>query len=204
MRIKENLDPSKLYFTSDMHIHHSNILEFCKRPWGDVKTHDAALIQNWNRVVPKDGIVFQLGDLIMSSNLDYLQELMNQLNGTIYHILGNHCYRNRMDRESAVKILGGRVFDIIEIEFPDLNYRLLMSHYPFMYWRLDAYHLHGHVHSGPNSTAKEKVPEHPRRYDVGVDNNNYQPVSFFELTEIFLEKKAIACGITDYKRIQND
>lgn len=181
-------DTEKVFFTSDTHFHHANIIQFCHRPWGDVTTHDYALIQNWNRVVPKDGIVFHLGDFIMTSNIEWTKELLSKLNGQIYLIMGNHDYHNRMNRQVIRDLFENRVYDIVEIVLSDY-YRFIMCHYPMLYWRRGSYHLHGHVHSGPYSLASEKVPEHYMRYDVGVDNNNYEPVSFEDLTEIFLKKK---------------
>lgn len=52
----------KIWFTSDTHFGHKNILRFCKRPWNTVEEMDEGLIQNWNKVVGKDDIVFHLGD----------------------------------------------------------------------------------------------------------------------------------------------
>lgn len=185
-------DKDKLFWTSDSHFHHDKIIEFCNRPFGDVRTMDSALIQNWNIAVPKDGIVFDLGDLIMTSRLDYTKWLISQLNGTIYKIMGNHDYRNRMDRQIVRDLFEDRVFDTLEIsikddDLPNNAMNVFMSHYPHMYWPSGYFHVHGHVHSGPNAETRDKVPFHPRRYDVGVDNNNYTPVSYNQLKNLFLK-----------------
>ena len=55
-------DGSKIYLTSDSHYGHSNILKFCDRPFKDIEEHDKMLIENWNKKVPQDGLVFHLGD----------------------------------------------------------------------------------------------------------------------------------------------
>lgn len=191
-------DTEKVFFTSDTHFHHANILNFCHRPWGDIRVHDSALIQNWNRKVPKDGVVFLLGDFIMTSSIEWTKQLINQLNGTIYLVMGNHDYQNRLSRQVIRDLFENRVYDIIEITFHDY-YRFIMCHYPMLYWRRGSYHLHGHVHSGPTSTAKEVVSGHHMRYDVGVDNNNYEPISFEELTEIFLKKKENHINATEVR-----
>ena len=44
-------DGSKVYFTSDTHFYHSNIIGFCKRPFKNVEDMNETLIENWNRVV---------------------------------------------------------------------------------------------------------------------------------------------------------
>lgn len=46
--------------------------------------------------------------------------------------------------------------------------------------------LHGHVHSGPLSegTDIERLKYcFPTQYDVGVDNNNYRPISWKQVKE---------------------
>lgn len=183
-------EPEKIFFSSDHHFHHSNIIQFCHRPWGDVRTMDEAMIQLWNETVPKDGIVFHLGDLIFTANLLYVEQLVNRLNGTIHLIYGNHCLQNRLDRDNAKQIFSYRTYDVVELTVRDdkltgghINF--FMSHYPHLFWHRGSYHLHGHVHGGPLSTANEVVPFHPMRYDIGVDNNNYKPISYFELLKVF-------------------
>lgn len=188
MRIK-NTDKSKLFFISDPHFHHTNVIEYCNRPWGDIKTHDEALVQNWNRVVPKDGEVICGGDFIWTGNIDWIKSIVEKLNGKIHLILGNHDYQNKLDRE-IFKSIFASVSDMIYLQVKDEDtssghMNFIISHYPMMYWRRGYYHLHGHVHSGERSTASEKVPFHPMRYDIGVDNNNYRPISYYELNEIF-------------------
>ena len=193
MKTKEQIHKDKLFFTSDTHWHHENIIKFCNRPWGDIRTHDSALIQNWNSVVPVSGVVFHLGDFAMTARIDYIKELVEQLNGTIYLVMGNHDYRNRFDREAIVKIFGGRVFDAVELTIVDeertnnhTNFHC--THHPLMFWNRGSYHLHGHVHGGPETTASERVPFHFMRHDVGVDNNGYTPISYNVLMDTFLSK----------------
>ena len=55
-------DASKVFFTSDTHFGHQNIIRFCNRPWATIAEHDQALIDNWNAIVPEDAVVFHLGD----------------------------------------------------------------------------------------------------------------------------------------------
>lgn len=60
-------DGSNVWFTSDTHFNHKNILAFCHRPFEDIKTHDEALIDNWNSCVSENDIIFHLGDFAFSS-----------------------------------------------------------------------------------------------------------------------------------------
>ena len=74
-----------------------------------------------------------------------------------------------------------------------------MNHYPFLCfggaWKgLDAtWQLFGHVHSNPRSKEgldqKRLVNCFPTQYDVGVDNNNFTPVSFDEVSKIITNQQ---------------
>ncbi len=47
-------------FTSDTHFYHSNIIGFCKRPFKNVEDMNETLIENRNRAIRQDDIVFHL------------------------------------------------------------------------------------------------------------------------------------------------
>jgi len=57
-----------------------------------------------------------------------------------------------------------------------------------------SWNLHGHIHSGPRSTSIDaKTRRMVAQYDVGVDANNFTPVSYHEvkvkITKQYLNKK---------------
>lgn len=185
MKIRTKFNKENTFFTSDTHYFHENIINFCNRPFIDLNDMHYNLIKNWNDVVPKDGVVFHSGDFAMTSNINLIEKIVNQLNGQIYLVMGNHDYQNRFNRDVIQKLFY-MVDDIFYISVEDDDYpakhvNFQISHYPFLYWYRSYINLHGHVHSGPNSTASEKVPLHEKRYDVGVDNNEYKPISYSNL-----------------------
>ena len=53
-------DGSKVFFTSDTHFYHGNIIRFCNRPFKDVEMMNETIISNWNDTVGQDDIVFHL------------------------------------------------------------------------------------------------------------------------------------------------
>ena len=66
--------------------------------------------------------------------------------------------------------------------------RIVLNHYPLLCYvgsNRKTWQLFGHVHSGPLSTKgydlSRLVHLLPRQYDVGVDNNDFRPVSFCEV-----------------------
>lgn len=185
------LDSSKqgIWFTSDLHFGHANILKFCNRPWETTDEMNADLIKNWNSVVKPDDLVFDLGDFAFASNSKW-KDLLSQLNGHHYLILGNHDI-TRWPGDKTMELFEGVSHQmILKID----GRTVYLNHYPYLcfggVWRRPehaVYQLFGHVHSGPNCEGADTnrlVNLFPYQYDVGVDNNNYTPVSWEQVKEI--------------------
>jgi calcineurin-like phosphoesterase family protein len=73
---------NNIWFTADHHFGHANILRYCKRPFADVEEMNAALVENWNRVVTKGDTVYHLGDLFLLPPVE-ATKLRARLNGSI-------------------------------------------------------------------------------------------------------------------------
>jgi len=176
----------KLYFTSDTHFYHNNIIEYANRPFGSIEEMNGALIRNWNKVVPEDGIVFHLGDFCFGS-ADKWWPIISQLHGSIYLILGNHDMRNAKGSFMEYFI---EVSQQMSISID--GQAIVLNHNPFLCFGgayRSTWQLFGHVHSGPRSRNNGKDDGRlkylfPSQYDVGVDNNDYRPVSYFQVREI--------------------
>ena len=179
---KFSLSEDKLFFTSDPHYGHENILKYCHRPFSSIEEHDEELIRLWNETVPEDGIVFILGDIGFCSET-YLKTILNRLNGKIYWIIGNHDWRRItpgiMNRFECITQQM-----VITVD----NKLVYLNHFPFLCYpdsdRHPVYQFFGHVHSGPlsgSSDISRLVHLNKRQYDVGVDNNEYKPISFQDI-----------------------
>ena len=83
---------NNIFFTSDTHFGHANIIKYAHRPYTDVDEMNKALIDNWNSVVKPNDIVFHLGDF-MFGNINRFWEYRSRLNGKIYLVHGNHDYK---------------------------------------------------------------------------------------------------------------
>ena len=86
------------------------------------------LISNWNNTVPKDGIVFHLGDFAFGGS-EVWHKILSRLNGQIHLILGNHDLKNFRQgyADSFVSVQEQLTIDIgkkkvILIHFPLLCY----------------------------------------------------------------------------------
>ena len=78
-----------VFFTSDSHFCHKNIIEFCSRPFETVEEMNEKLVENWNKVVGPSDIVYHLGDFCFAGSAEW-HYLLGKLNGRIHLIIGNH------------------------------------------------------------------------------------------------------------------
>lgn len=173
----------RLFFTSDTHFGHRNIIKYCQRPFSCIEEMDDALIANWNRVVGKDDIIFHLGDFAMGGSAEW-SRLLQKLNGKIYLILGNHDLKTIGAGFSRLEGVAMQMLINVKGQIIYLN------HYPFLCYGgayRNTWQLYGHVHTC-HANRGLGVPRlkmlMPMQYDVGVDNNNYRPVSFEQVKKI--------------------
>ena len=157
------------YFTADTHFNHTNMIEYCNRPFKDVNEMNNILIQNWNNKVSKGDVVYHLGDFGFSN----VEPILKQLNGTKILIEGSHDGNNI---KKYYKYFA-KVSPLIEIH--EQNQTIILCHYCMRVWaksHYNSWHLYGHSHGRLEPIGKS--------WDVGVDNNNFYPVSFDELKDI--------------------
>lgn len=176
--------PNGLFFTSDTHFGHGHIIDFCERPFSSIEEMDEKLIINWNSVVGKNDTVFHLGDFCLG-NANKWNNILDRLNGKIHLIIGNHDLRN-------LRLSVRDRFESVSLEQHIMvgNQKIYLNHYPFLCFSGSydgTWQLFGHVHTGKVNKGID-FPRlsmlFPNQYDVGVDNNNYKPVSFKEIQTI--------------------
>lgn len=178
----ETYSKDKVFFTSDTHFFHGNIMRYCNRPFGSVEEMNEALVENWNRVVPRDGIVFHLGDFAFGGEENW-NSILDKLKGEIHLILGNH------DMQLARKSVMDRFAEVTMqkvIRVDDRN--IILNHCPMLCYSGEErgqWQLFGHVHSGPCNTGGMDILRLENlfrtQYDVGVDNNGFTPVSYEQI-----------------------
>ena len=197
-----NLNDENVFFTSDTHFGHKNILKYCNRPFNSIEEMNEKIIENWNNKVGKNDKVFFLGDFMMSQNPDKAKELINKLNGKKYLVFGNHDVCFIKHPEILYECFNNFSFQMkLKFMFKNIKYDVILNHYPMLCFG-GAYsnkesqktiQLFGHVHSGVNSTEGLDIERlkylFKNQYDVGVDNNDFTPVSIKEIIfKIFGEK----------------
>ena len=134
-----------IYFTSDLHFYHGNVISFAGRPFQDAEEMNRALIQNWNAAVQPEDEVYILGDVTMRGP-EKAMEVLRQLKGRKYLIRGNHDLKS-MSRD--VRNLFQDVKDYKEIT--DDGRHVILCHYPMLFYKAAynplCYMLCGHVHT---------------------------------------------------------
>ena len=188
MKLFDFGDGGNVFFTSDTHFYHDRIIGLCERPFSDVEDMNNTLIDKWNKMVGDNDIVFHLGDFCFGGPNKWLN-ILEQLNWHIYLIMGNHDFKNLKDN---VKQYFTDVTQQMRIQID--GWTLYLNHYPYLCyggaWNLDRKvgQVFGHVHSSPTCNGKDKDRMRylfPTQYDVGVDNNDYKPVSWGVLKQKF-------------------
>lgn len=172
----------RYFFTADQHYGHRKIIEYCNRPFADVDEMDAAIIARHNEIVTPQDIVINVGDFSLIPHARLVHRIIGKLNGQQVFLRGSH------DRW----LTGRTVRDIWEKRINDQV--VVACHYAMCTWPKSHYgswHVFGHSHG--------KLKLRGNRYDVGVDNNNFYPVSFETLSELML-----GAGCTETKVSDSD
>lgn len=199
MRI--NLDTTQqkpkrnVFFTSDFHLFHKNILRFDKRPFDNLEEMHEVILENWNNTVTPDDTVIYLGDLSFARNEEKAEvtDFLNKLNGTIHYVLGNH------DRFEDIKNMKrfASVQDYLEVNIThftaqgDSSQKVKTAqtmfscmHYPIYSWNKahhGTYMIHGHCHGNLHHGEDASFYINRRVIDVGCMLHNYRPISYIEV-----------------------
>lgn len=167
-----------IWFASDHHFGHANMLKFtddrgnpARAGFADVDHMDETMIANHNRVVAPTDTAYFLGDVGFGKAA--LNRVLPRLQGRKRLILGNHDYGDRqMMRfylEHFQKVLSWR-------HFTENGCAMVCTHYPLhpssFLGRYEGHciNVHGHIHN--------RVIDDPRYVNICVEQIGYTPVSY--------------------------
>lgn len=167
-----------IFYVSDLHLWHANIIRYSNRPFDSVEEMHKAIISNWNSVVGKNDTVYILGD-IGFRNANMWGTVLNRLNGEKHLIKGNH------DNVNINKVDLSKYFKSVQdyLEINDKGRKVVLFHYPILEWNgyfNGSYHIYGHIHNNENRT-KEVLRTIDRAYNAGIDVNDYFPKTLDQL-----------------------
>ena len=193
----------KIWFTSDLHLGHRNVIRFCNRPFADEKEMGKSLIENWNNIVGDNDIVFVLGDTFWFNDSHGIKRVLSQLKGKdIYILPGNHDDFDHYYRVDDMRI--HLCADIVVVWITEENQpkrEVWLSHYPMMTWphrENGAYQFFGHIHSQPDKFdgVDQDLPLHWNQADVGCDFWKWAPIDIDTLIAYCTMKKKEMDGLT--------
>ncbi len=176
-----------VWFTSDLHLGHANIIGYSGRPFADTEAMNGALIDRWNELVNPSDDVWVLGDFALG-RIEATLPLAGALHGYKRLVSGNHdrCWSGHGARaQQWISRYRDAGFDEVHqgsVKMQVGGIEVLVCHFPYAGDSQDRdryvearpadegqWLLHGHVH--------EKWRQHGRMINVGVDVWDYRPVS---------------------------
>jgi calcineurin-like phosphoesterase family protein len=178
---------SNIFFSSDHHFFHSNIIKYSSRPFSSVEEMNEKLIQNHNSIVKPNDQVWLLGDFAFAKQNEIINTL-KRLNGNKHLVLGNH----DSNIENNPRPYIGNGFSTIQ-RYKELkidNKLIVLNHFSLRTWLKNyngSWHLFGHSHG--------KLDPLGLSVDVGVDSPfitgkaEYRPFSIDEI-KLFMDSQS--------------
>jgi calcineurin-like phosphoesterase family protein len=152
------------FFTSDEHYGHKKVLSYCNRPFDSVEEMNETLIARFNEKVTPQDVTVHAGDFCWHKKID-VNVIIKRLNGSHIFVKGSHdSWLPKSAKYMWRKMIEGQF--------------VVVCHYAMRTWersRYGSWQLYGHSHGN-------LLPE-GKQYDVGVDNNNFYPISFEEIRD---------------------
>lgn len=180
---------SKIWLCSDWHFNHNKDFIYKERGFSSIEEMNQTIIENHNKLVAEDDIVYVLGDCMLGPDNNAGIDLINQMNGIKYLAYGNHDTDARLEAYKTHNL-----FKDIQMCYR-LRYKkhmFILSHYPTVTANgtdLRVINLYGHTHQ-----TDRYFEDRPYMYNIGMDAHNCYPVLLDNAIE---EIKA-------YKEIVND
>ena len=175
-----------IYFTSDLHFGHDRDFIYIPRGYKNFYEHDEDVVRRWNQKINWNDDVYILGDLMLGDNT-YGRKILNQLNGQLHIIYGNHDTDVRKDiynnLRNVVEIMG--YAGILKYK----KWHFYLSHYVTMTKNYDDTKKHlaqnlinlcGHIHT-PDKFCEMR--NGIMSYHVELDAHSNEPISIEEIIE---------------------
>ena len=169
----------RTFVTSDLHLDHTNIIKYCKRPFLNTEDMNKTLVDNWNNTISNKDTVYFLGDMSFGKGSRSADYWLSKLNGNIFFIRGFSYKpsgeRNQHDRISKMK----NVFDNLVIEYKDRKFFLV--HDPdqvpsdWKDWAICGHHHNNKLEEYPFIDKKNK------RINISTELTKFRPVDMDDL-----------------------
>jgi calcineurin-like phosphoesterase family protein len=165
----------RVWFWSDLHFFHANVIGYCDRPFVDMETMNETMLRNCLDTVSANDILVFGGDIAMGK-VEATNELLRAIPAYKLNVVGNH----DMDRKKGA-LLGLAVDEIAPcLEFSAGGRDYFVSHYPVREAILmpGQVNIHGHIH---NQVVHPAVGSGSRHVNMSVEFTGYRPVDLAAL-----------------------
>lgn len=181
---------SKVFFISDLHFGHKDVIAFDHRPFQNVQIMEEELIRRWNKKVSRGDHVFVIGDMFGGVTTAHAGEIVHALNGRIHLIRGNHDPRGEVFESLFEEVVPSKA---IAIRVRGEKQRVVMRHrlLPFYAGNNEGVvQLYGHTHDSAVAKLEDKyllfmnwlgIPLHA--FNVGACRMDYEPRTLEEILE---------------------
>jgi calcineurin-like phosphoesterase family protein len=138
-----------IWFTSDLHLGHANIIKYTGRPFftgifPDVEMMDEQLIANWNNNVGDRDTVYVLGDFCFWHTKKVTPaSYFNRLKGRKILIAGNH------DKKETLRLPWAELYEHGQAIIKMNGIKMTLNHCSMQTWidsHKGAWHMFGHSH----------------------------------------------------------
>lgn len=194
---------ANIWITSDFHGYHKNLASGSSswhpgdsltkpgcRPFKDQYEMTDVMVENINKVVKADDILWHLGDWTFGGQDNVLKLRRRIRCKNIYHILGNHDKQETWDLPEVRGNFRG-IFDGIVNKYLVPGQAFVMSHYAILQWDRKHHgviHLFGHSHGSLNKWIAEHLPT-SRMMDVDIGSHpEFRPYHVDEVLQIMAQK----------------
>lgn len=166
----------QVWFSSDFHLGHKNVIRFDNRPFTTIEEMDDAIINNINALVKEDDHFFYLGDFTFYNDPKKINSLLDRIVcKNIYYIKGNHD-KALYKYDITKRFKWTRELTEIYVEESDGKRQgIVLCHYAMRVWDKShhgTWHLYGHSHGS--------LPDDPNSlsFDIGCNCWSYEPINY--------------------------
>ncbi|MDR3369074.1 hypothetical protein [Rhodoferax sp.] len=171
----------RVWFWSDLHFFHTNVIRYCDRPFATAAEMNSALLSNCLSCVTAQDILVIGGDITMG-NIEATNAMLRAIPGFKINVLGNHDYH----KHALLKLAVDESAACFEIVYAGQS--IFVSHYPVSEAALSPgqLNLHGHIH---NNGLPPALGGGKRHINMSVECIGYTPVLLPNLLLSKLETK---------------
>ncbi len=158
----ETVPMERIWFWSDQHFGHKNIIGYCNRPFEDVNQMERELMANYYSTITENDVCIWVGD-VSFMNDGFTNDLLDEMPGYKILVLGNH----DIDHGVIRKLNFDEVHSILSVR------NFIVSHHPWWNVPAERFHIHGHIHNN--------VTNNPQHINVSVEHTNYKPRNLVDI-----------------------